>query len=136
MEIVRWYLIERSIARELFTTVHPDAVRPVRVSDEVVDDDTIRSVFVALFVSLFAISTVLIYVESLRVGLDISAIEAVSASIATLGNIGPGVGIVGPVNNFERFSDAAKLYMVVLMWLSRLEILSVLVALTPAYWRR
>jgi len=138
IKIVRWYTIERTMARELFTSVHPDAVRPIRFSEGPVDEGTIRSVFAftMLFITIFALSTVVIYVDGLRIGLDISAIEAVSASIATLGNIGPGVGIVGPMNNFGRFSDATKLYMVVLMWIGRLEILSVLVLLTPSYWRR
>ena len=138
IKIIRWYMIRKTMARELFTSVHPEAVRPVRFSKEAVDEETIRSVFVftMIFITIFAVSTVLIYVDGLRIGLDISAIEAVSASIATLGNIGPGVGIVGPMNNFLRFSDATKLYMVVLMWIGRLEILSVLVILTPSYWQR
>jgi trk system potassium uptake protein TrkH len=59
-----------------------------------------------------------------------------SVAIATLGNIGPGFGVVGPMNNFLPFSPAAKLYMVFLMWIGRLEILSVLVILTPSFWRR
>jgi trk system potassium uptake protein TrkH len=138
VKIIRWYTIRKAMSRELFTSVHPEAVRPVSFSEGVIDEDTIRSVFVltTMFVVIFAVSAVLVYLDSLRVGLDISALEAVSASIATLGNVGPGVGIVGPMNNFERFSPAAKLYMVLLMWIGRLEILSVLVLFTPAYWRR
>jgi trk system potassium uptake protein TrkH len=137
IKIIRWYLIQKTAVRELFTSVHPDAVRPIRISDEVVDETTLRGVFVftMTFLAIFAVSTVLIYLDALRVGLDISAIEAVSAAIATLGNIGPGVGIVGPMNNFLPFSDATKLYMVALMWIGRLEILSVLIVFTPSYWR-
>ena len=59
-----------------------------------------------------------------------------SVSIATLGNVGPGFGIVGPMDSYLAFSDPAKLYMVVLMWIGRLEILSVLVLFTPSYWQR
>jgi trk system potassium uptake protein TrkH len=138
VKIVRWYLIKEAMSRELFTSIHPEAVRPIKLSDEAVDEGTIKSVFVfvLLFLAIFVVSTVLIYVDSIRVGLDISAIEAVSAAIATLGNVGPGVGIVGPMNNFLRFSPLTKLYMVLLMWIGRLEILSVLVIFTPSYWRR
>lgn len=93
-------------------------------------------VFVLTFLAIFAVSTVLVFLNAHRVGLDLSAIEAVSATIATLGNVGPGVGIVGPMDNFERFSAATKLYMVFLMCIGRLEVLSVLVILTPSYWRR
>ena len=138
IKIIRWYLIRKSMSRELFQTVHPEAVRPIRLSDGVVDDETVRSVlvFVMTFLVIFAVSSVLIYLDGIRTGLDLSAIEAVSVSIATLGNVGPGFGIVGPMNNFLPFSPAAKLYMVFLMWIGRLEILSVLVVLSPSYWRR
>ncbi|SEK54125.1 TrkH family potassium uptake protein [Haloferax larsenii] len=138
IKIIRWYVIQKAAVRELFTSVHPDAVRPIRLADEIIDESTIRGLFVftMTFLAIFAVSTVLIYLDSLRIGLELSAIEAVSASIATLGNIGPGVGVVGPMNNFLPFSDAAKLYMVLLMWIGRLEILSVLIIFTPSYWRR
>ena len=138
VKIIRWYLIRKAMSREVFNSIHPEAVRPIRVSEGTADDDTVSSVlvFVMIFLTIFAVSTVLIYLDSLRVGLGISAIEAVSASIATLGNIGPGVGIVGPMNSFLPFPWTTKLYMVFLMWIGRLEILSVLVILSPAYWQR
>ena len=138
VKIIRWYTIRKAMSRELYTSVHPEAVRPIKFSEGVIDEETIRSVFVftMIFVSLFAVSAVLIYLDSIRIGLELTAIEAVSASIATLGNVGPGVGLVGPMNNFERFSPATKLYMVLLMWIGRLEILSVLVLFTPTYWQR
>jgi len=138
VKIVRWYVVQQTIVRELFTTVHPEAVRPVRLSDAPIDEDTIRSVivFVMTFLALFVASTVLVFLDGLRTGLDLSALEAASVAIATLGNVGPGFGLVGPMNSFLPFSDAAKLYMVVLMWIGRLEVLSVLVIFTPSFWRR
>ena len=137
IKIVRWLTIAKASRRELFTTIHPEAIRPIRMSDGIIDEETIRGVvvFTLVFLSIFAVSTVLIFLDAHRTGLDLSAIEAVSVAIATLGNIGPGFGIVGPMNSFLPFSDAAKLYMVLLMWIGRLEILSVLVILTPSYWR-
>ncbi|MDS0477779.1 TrkH family potassium uptake protein [Natrinema sp. 1APR25-10V2] len=140
IKIVRWYVIRKSMRRELFRLVHPQAVRPIRMggTGEVIDEETIHGifVFVALFLTLFVVSTVLLLIDAHRTpGLSLSALEAVSAVIATLGNVGPGVGVVGPMNSYEPFSDAAKLYMVFLMWIGRLEILSVLVILTPAYWQ-
>jgi trk system potassium uptake protein TrkH len=137
VKIIRWYLIQKAALRELFTSVHPNAVQPVRVSERVVDDAAVRGVFVftMLFIAIFAVSTVVLYLDSHRIGLELTAIEAVSAAVATLGNVGPGVGVVGPMNNFLPFSNAAKLYMIGLMWIGRLEILSVLVIFTPAYWR-
>lgn len=58
-----------------------------------------------------------------------------STTAAILGNVGPGFGVVGPMNSYLPFSDAAKLFMVFLMWIGRLEIVSVLVLLTPGFWR-
>ncbi len=139
IKIVRWLVIGRSIRKELYTTVHPDAIRPLRLAGEVVDDETLRGlvVFVLVFLWIFVLSSLLLYADALRTdAVSLSALEAVSVAMATLGNIGPGFGLVGPMNSFRPFSPAAKLYMVVLMWIGRLEILSVLVVLTPAYWRR
>ena len=137
VKIVRWYMIKRAMDRELFTTVHPDAVRPIRLGDSAIDEDTIHDVFVFvfLFLAIFAVSSVVLYLDAIRTGPDLSALEATSVAIATLGNIGPGFGVVGPMNNFLPFSDPAKLYMVFLMWIGRLEILSVLVVFTPSYWQ-
>ncbi|QLG48339.1 TrkH family potassium uptake protein [Natrinema halophilum] len=140
IKIIRWYVIQKSMRRELFRLVHPEAVRPVRMgtTGDVIDEETILGifVFVAVFLTLFVISTVVLLVDAHRTpGLSLSALEAASAVIATLGNVGPGVGVVGPMNSYEPFSDAAKLYMIFLMWIGRLEILSVLVILTPTYWR-
>jgi trk system potassium uptake protein TrkH len=138
IKIIRWYIVSRAMGRQLFTTIHPSAVRPIRLGDDTVDESTVRdiSVFIFLFLAMFVFSTVLIYVDALRTGLDLSAMEALSATIATLGNVGPGVGIVGPMNNFLPFSGPAKLYMVFLMWIGRLEIVSVLVVFTPSFWQR
>jgi len=139
VKIVRWVLAKRAVDRSLFTSVHPEAVRAIRFDGGVVEDDTVRDVFVFLvvFVGLFAASTVLLYLDSFRTPeVALSGLDAMSVAIATLGNVGPGFGVVGPMNSFEPFSNAAKLYMVVLMWVGRLEILSVLVVFTPAFWQR
>jgi len=139
IKIVRWYAITRLIDRELYTTVHPEAVQPIRVSGSVIDEDTLLGLvgFTLSFLLLFALSTVLIYLDTLRTpGLSLNGLEAMSVTMATLGNIGPGFGAVGPMESYGDFSAAAKLYMVFLMWIGRLEILSVLVLLTPTFWRR
>jgi trk system potassium uptake protein TrkH len=139
VKIVRWVLAKKAVDRSLFTSVHPEAVRAIRFDGGVVEDDTVRDVFVFLvvFLGLFAASTVLLYLDSFRTPeVALSGLDAMSVAIATLGNVGPGFGVVGPMNSFEPFSNAAKLYMVALMWVGRLEILSVLVVFTPAFWQR
>ncbi|MFD1600025.1 TrkH family potassium uptake protein [Halobellus rarus] len=139
IKIIRWVLVKKAIGRSLFTAVHPEAIRPIRLNQEAVEEDTILDVFVfvGLFVALFVLSTILLYLDSFRTpAVSLSGLEAMSVAIATLGNVGPGYGVVGPMNSFLPFSDAAKLYMIFLMWIGRLEVLSVLVILSPSFWQQ
>lgn len=139
IKIVRWVIVKKSITRSLFKSVHPESVRPVRFDGEAIDDSTVQEVFtfIMIFVGIFGVSSVFLYLDSYRTSaVAMSTVEAMSVSIATLGNIGPGFGIVGPMNSFLPFSNASKIYMVFLMWIGRLEILSVLVILTPSFWKR
>jgi trk system potassium uptake protein TrkH len=137
VKIVRWVVILKSAARELFTTSRPDAIRPVRMGSEVIDEGAVRGVqvFTLLFVVFFFVSTGLLFFDALDTGMSLSVLEAMSATVAILGNVGPGFGVVGPMNGYAGFSPVAKLFMVFLMWIGRLEIISVLVLLTPSFWR-
>ncbi|WP_311171305.1 TrkH family potassium uptake protein [Halobellus ordinarius] len=138
VKIVRWYVILKSIRRELFTTAHPEAIRPVRLGGHTIDERAIRGIyaFTLLYLVLFFVAAGLLFLDSLRVGLELTVLELMSATAATLGNVGPGFGVVGPMGSYLAFSDAGKLFMFVLMWIGRLEIIPVLVLLTPEYWRR
>ncbi len=138
VKIVRWLLVGKTVRRELFTTVHPEAVRPVRLDGGVLDESTLRglAVFVLVFVLLFALTTLVLFLDGVtNPELELSALEAMSAAIATVGNVGPGFGVVGPMGSYLDFSAPAKGWMVLAMWLGRLEIISVVVVLTPSYWR-
>ncbi|MEF8790990.1 MAG: TrkH family potassium uptake protein [Haloarculaceae archaeon] len=137
VKIIRWYVVLASIHRELFTTGRPSAVRPVRLGKEVLDEDTVRGVlvFTLLFLVFFFVATGLLFFDVVRTGASLTLLEATSATVAILGNVGPGFGVVGPMNGYVGFSDPAKLFMVFLMWIGRLEIVSVLVLLTPSFWR-
>ncbi|MFB6121003.1 MAG: TrkH family potassium uptake protein [Halobacteriaceae archaeon] len=138
IKIVRWLVILKSIRRELFTTVHPDDVRPVRLGGRALDERALRGIyaFTLLYVVLFALGTMLVMLDAGRVGYGVTGFEAMSAVAATLGNVGPGFGAVGPMNSYVHFPATSKLLMVVLMWFGRLEILPVLVLFTASYWRR
>mgnify|MGYP006272241665 CR=1 FL=1 len=128
IKVVRWLVVIKTIRRELYTTVHPDAVEPVRLGGSVVDEDAIRGimVFTLLYFVLFGVSAVFLELDAARIGYEISTLEAFSASLATIGNIGPGFGSVGPYGSYLQFSDLSKLLMVFLMWIGRLEIVPVL----------
>jgi trk system potassium uptake protein TrkH len=77
-----------------------------------------------------------IVVGSGGVALDQKLLDSASAIAATLNNIGPGLGVVGPTQNYAHFSSGAKLLFVWLMMLGRVEVFSVLVLIFPTFWRR
>jgi trk system potassium uptake protein TrkH len=131
IKVIRWIVVLKALKRELFTTANPDVVKPVRLGGRVIDEDVIRGImaFTMLYLILMGVSAVLLAVDSARVGYELTALEALSASLATIGNIGPGFGSVGPFGSYLDFSNASKLWMVFLMWIGRLEIVPVLALL-------
>ncbi|GAB3673502.1 TrkH family potassium uptake protein [Halopiger thermotolerans] len=140
VKILRWLVILKTLRRELFTTVHPEAVRPVRMNGRILDEDAVRGIyaFTLLYLVLFFVGVGLLAADASRVGLfvEFDVIDIVSASIATLGNIGPGLGTVtGPMGGYSEFPTTSKLLMILYMWIGRLEIFPVLVLLTRAYWQ-
>ena len=137
IKILRWLVILKSLKREVFTTIHPEAVRPVRMNGKILDEEAIRGIyaFTLLYLALFLVGILLLAVDTSRVGFDIGTIDLVSASLATIGNIGPGFGVVGPMGGYADFPQSSLLLMILYMWIGRLEIFPVLVLLTAAYWR-
>ena len=128
VKVVRWLVVLKTLRRELYTTAHPEVVEPVRLAGAVVDEDAIRGIvaFTLLYLLLFGVSAVFFGLDAARIGIDLSVLEATSASLATLGNIGPGFGRLGPFGSYLFFPDSSKLVMTGLMWLGRLEIVPVL----------
>ncbi|QLG62520.1 TrkH family potassium uptake protein [Halorarum salinum] len=137
IKVVRWLVIVKAARRSVFTTVHPEAVKPVRLGGTVIDEDTIRDilVFSLVYFVLFAFATVFIALDANRVGLPLTPLEAISGSLATLGNIGPGFGRLGPFGSYLALPSTTKLLMVFLMWAGRLEIIPVLLLFTRTFWR-
>ncbi|GGK64838.1 TrkH family potassium uptake protein [Haloarcula sebkhae] len=136
VKIVRWLVVLKSIRRQLFTTAHPSAVKPVRLGGQVIDEDVINAIygFTLLYLLTFGVATVFLLLDAGRVGLELTVFEAISASLATIGNIGPGFGFLGPFGTYELFPETSKLLMIFLMWIGRLEIIPVFVIFTGAFW--
>ena len=128
IKVIRWLILLKVLYRELYTTANPDVVRPVRLGGEVVDEDVIRGilVFTLLYFLVFALSAVFIELDTTRVGEGLTGTQAFAASLATIGNIGPGLGPLGPFGSYEFLPNATKLLMIGLMWIGRLEIVPVL----------
>ena len=138
VKVVRWVVITKAVRRELYTTAHPSAIRPVRLNGRPLDERAIRGIFAftVLYLVAFFLGALVLFVDAVRVGMDITVLEGISAAASTLGNVGPAFYRLGPMGSYLDFSNVGKLVMVVLMWAGRLEILPLLVCLTPEYWRR
>ncbi|ELZ09791.1 cation transporter [Natrinema thermotolerans DSM 11552] len=140
VKVVRWLIIFKVLRRELFTASHPEVVRPIRLGGNVVDEDAIRGVlgFTFMYLIIFAGATLLIALDVSRASAiaNFSPLEAFSASLATIGNIGPGFGHLGPFGSYLDFPVPSKLLMIFLMWIGRLEIIPVLILFTGGFWTR
>jgi trk system potassium uptake protein len=137
VKVVRHVLMGKSLRRELRQTVHPEEVVPIRLNRRVLDERTLRAAtfFILLYVGFFVAGAGVIAVDSAFQGPDLTAIDAIAASATTLGNVGPALGVAGPIGTFEGFSDVSTVTMTILMWVGRLEIIPVVVLLTRRYWR-
>ncbi len=122
VKVVRYVIMFRKLRADLRQVVQPHAVVPVRLGSRVMPTDVVSSVvtFLALFVVLFVVGGLGLS----AMGLDL--VSAFSASIACLGNIGPGFGVVGAVENYASLDPQAKLLLVGLMVIGRLELYTVL----------
>ena len=134
---LRWLVALKTFRRDLFTSIHPEAVRLVRLSGRPVDEETIRDIYAYLLLSivLFVLFTGFVIVDSVRVGTNVSEFEAMGAAASTFLNIGPAFGDAGPYGTYDGFSMVTKVAMIILMWIGRIEIIPVLVLFTPSFWR-
>lgn len=123
------YLVARAHIRRLFS---PHRVIVLKYNGKVLQDDVSFSVlaFLAVFVATIAVFTIALAL----LGLDL--VTAYSASVTAITNVGPGLGsIIGPAGNFQPLPDAAKWLLSAAMLAGRLEVLALLVALEPDFWR-
>lgn len=132
VKVVRQLLLLKNSMLELKRLLHPQAIIPVRMNGKPVSQDIIFRVlaFFLIYMIIFAFGT---FVMAMF-GLDFET--SVGASAATLGNIGPGIGLVGPVGNYTVIPDAGKWFLSFLMLLGRLEFFTVLILFSPAFWTR
>lgn len=118
--------------KELFTLIHPHAVTRIKIGGKPVEDDVMQSImgFLALYMGLFAFSTVLIS------AMGVDWLTSFGAVAATIGNIGPGFGLVGPTENFGALPYMVKWVLIACMLIGRLEIFTVIILLAPEFWRK
>ena len=132
MKIVRVVLVIKNSYFELRRLLHPHAIIPVKFNKHSVDSKIITNIlaFMVIYVMTFVFGTIVI--SSMGYDLDTS----MGSVAATLGNIGPGIGKVGPSENFAHFPDFAKWFLSFLMLLGRLELFTIFVLFSRSFWRK
>ncbi len=131
-KISRAVIAWRAAMREVRLTYGPNSVIAVALGRISVPEDSVRSVVALFFLWIAAWGAGTL---ALSIG-DVDIVTAGTASIATLSNIGPGLGQVGPTGDFAFFNSGQKIVLILLMWLGRLEFFAVLALLQPRFWTR
>lgn len=132
IKMVRMLILVKQARREMSRLVHPRAVQPLRLGDAVVDNRVIFSVLAFMLVyggTVFGLSMVLLLT-------DLDPLTAFSVVLASVNCAGPGLGSVGPASTYAVLTDFQIWVCTLGMLLGRLEILSFMALLTPAFWRR
>ena len=129
---MRVLLLLKGAHQELFRIVHPRAVRRMKLGDTIVHQDVLLAVsrYLVIYLCLFVIFSLLLA----SMGLDLTTV--MSAVIACLSCVGPGFGIVGPVDNYGTLPEAAKCVLSLAMLLGRLETYAILLLFMPEFWRK
>jgi trk system potassium uptake protein TrkH len=132
IKVLRVMLLLKHSYRELRHLIHPRAVIPVKLQGRIVPDDVMFSVwgFFILFLALFIVAALLLTI----MGIDLTT--SLTAVAASIGNIGPGLGSVGPTENYAHLPQAAKTVLILCMLLGRLEVYTVFILFVPEFWKK
>mgnify|MGYP000020583708 CR=1 FL=1 len=131
VKVIRHSILIKNSFMELKRQLHPKAVIPVRLNGKAVSQDITFNIlaFIMIYIAIFAAG-------SMVMGMFGADFDTAIGSVATcLGNIGPGIGEVGPVDNFAGISAPGKWLLAFLMLLGRLELFTVLMLFTPYFWK-
>ncbi len=132
IKLIRHLVFMRNTILEFKRILHPRALIRLKINKKIVAPKIMTHilVFLIVYLSLFIFGACMLSF----MGLDL--ITSIGASATSIGNVGPGMGMVGPVDNFAHLPTAAKYLLSFLMICGRLELFTVLVILTPYFWRR
>jgi trk system potassium uptake protein TrkH len=132
MKLVRIVLLMKNGFLEFKRRLHPNAVVPVHLNGQGVPSTIIYNLlaFVFLYLSTFVIGSLVVTF------LGVEFMEAVSAVATSIGNVGPGIGSIGPSYSFSHLPDSSKWVLSFLMLMGRLELFTIAILFTPYFWRR
>ncbi len=133
IKIIRIMVLIKKGYQEIHKIIYPRAVMPLRVNRKPISDDIVSSIasFFLIYLFIFLVSTLVVLAAE-----DLPIITAISACAASIGNVGPGMGEVGPIGNYAELKSFTKVVLSLLMIIGRLELFTILVILTPTFWRK
>ena len=128
---IRILIILKYFYREIYQFIHPNAILSIKIGEDTIPDDVLKGVmgFFIGYMAIFIVSTLIVTAY----GIDI--ITAISSVAATQGNVGPGLGLVGPMYTYAFLPDIIKIVLTFCMWVGRLEIFTVMVLFVPDFWK-
>ena len=132
MKISRFIILLKTVKKELHTYLHPRSVRKIQMDGKVIEHGVVRStnVYLITYVMIFVFSILLVSLNNHDLITNFTAVAA------TLNNIGPGLNLVGPTQNFSIFSGGAKLILIFDMLAGRLELFPLLLLFVRETWRK
>ena len=132
IKVSRILILLKTIRKELQSIVHPRSVKKIKMDGHPVEHEVLRSinVFVITYIVIFVVSVLIISFDEFSFETNFTAVAA------TLNNIGPGMGDVGPMGNFGNYSMISKMVMTFDMLAGRLELFPVLLLFCPSTWKR
>ncbi len=135
IKVIRFMMAFKILWAELERVFHPNVVRPVKIGNAVIDTE-MKLATMVYFVGIAVLTLLgMVALMLFESGKGIDSITALTASIATLNNIGPGLARVGATCNFGWFTSSSKCVMILLMALGRLEVMTIAVLFFPRFWR-
>ena len=128
---IRILIILKYFYREIYQFIHPNAILSIKVGEDTIPDDVLKGVmgFFIGYMAIFIVSTLIVTAY----GIDM--ITAISSVAATQANVGPGLGLVGPIYTYALLPDVIKIVLTFCMWVGRLEIFTVMVLFVPDFWK-
>ncbi len=132
LKMGRVVILSKNLSNAFMKQTHPHAVIPVRMNGHVVSGEIVQRVlaFACVYMALIIVSCFVLTFNGMEFG------ESLSAVTSSLGNVGPGLGSVGPAGNFAEVPAFSKWYLSFLMLTGRLEIFTVLTILLPGFWKQ
>ncbi len=132
IKISRISILAKTVRNEIKLGLHPHQISNVKLENKKVENDILRGVtsFLIAYAFIIVLGTLIISIE----GYDI--VTSFTSVVTCIGNVGPGLNLVGPMGNFSIYSDFSKFFLSIVMLAGRLEIFPILMLFTPKMWRR